>query len=102
MIHAWPYSMTHFNNGAIMLNRKNPLFVFAMALIVSSFLLQTISASASGACYSHAHTRPSVEAGSQLSAERAAKHVQFLASDKLQGRRAGTTYADEAAAYIEK
>jgi hypothetical protein len=28
--------------------------------------------------------------------------VVFLASDKLQGRRAGTTYADEAAAYIEK
>jgi aminopeptidase YwaD len=39
---------------------------------------------------------------SQLSAERAERHIQFLASDKLQGRRAGTQYADEAAAYIEK
>ncbi len=38
----------------------------------------------------------------QLSAERITKHIQFLASDKLQGRRAGTPYADEAAAYIEK
>ena len=41
-------------------------------------------------------------AATQLSAERAAKHIQFLASDKLQGRRAGTPFADEAAAYIEK
>ena len=41
-------------------------------------------------------------AATQLSAERIAKHIQFLASDKLQGRRAGTPFADEAAAYIEK
>src|SRR5882724_4097710 len=41
-------------------------------------------------------------AATQLSAERVVKHIQFLASDKLQGRRAGTPFADEAAAYIEK
>lgn len=37
-----------------------------------------------------------------LSSERIREHVEFLASDKLQGRRAGTTGADEAARYIEK
>jgi Zn-dependent M28 family amino/carboxypeptidase len=35
-----------------------------------------------------------------ISAERIAKHVFYLASDKLQGRRAGTTGADLAAGYI--
>src|SRR6185369_16265103 len=37
-----------------------------------------------------------------LSAERIREHVEFLASDQLQGRRAGTPAADEAARYIEK
>ncbi len=38
----------------------------------------------------------------QASIERIRKHVEFLASDKLQGRRAGTPAADEAAKYIAK
>ena len=38
----------------------------------------------------------------QASIERIRKHVEFLASDKLQGRRAGTPAADEAARYIAK
>ncbi|HKP13485.1 MAG TPA: M28 family peptidase [Blastocatellia bacterium] len=37
-----------------------------------------------------------------LSSERIRAHVQYLASDQLQGRRAGTPAADEAARYIEK
>jgi len=37
----------------------------------------------------------------QVSTDRIAKHIQFLASDKLQGRRAGTPSADQAAEYIE-
>src|SRR5215813_13290404 len=40
-------------------------------------------------------------AENQLSTERISKHIQFLASDKLQGRRAGTPFADQAAKYIE-
>jgi hypothetical protein len=36
-----------------------------------------------------------------VSTERIAKHIQFLASDELHGRRAGTPFADQAAAYIE-
>src|SRR5690349_591837 len=39
-------------------------------------------------------------AGSKVSAEAITRHVTFLASDKLQGRRAGTPQADEAAKYI--
>jgi aminopeptidase YwaD len=44
----------------------------------------------------------SIPADGQISTERISKHIQFLASDKLHGRRAGTPFADEAAAYIEK
>jgi hypothetical protein len=47
-------------------------------------------------------SRARVESKTEISAERIAKHVGLLASDKLQGRRAGTSYADQAAAYIEK
>lgn len=38
----------------------------------------------------------------QISVERITRHVQFLASDKLQGRRTGTPAADEAGRYIAK
>ena len=38
----------------------------------------------------------------EISSERIARHVQFLASDRLQGRRAGTPAADEAASYIQR
>jgi aminopeptidase YwaD len=85
-----------------MLTRKGAPFVFSIGLIVSSFFLSAISVGAKRAYYLHAQTGISVTKGAQLSAERAAKHIQVLASDNLQGRRAGTTYADEAAAYIEK
>src|SRR5690349_15123002 len=44
----------------------------------------------------------SAAASIQLSSERIRKHVEFLASDQLQGREAGTPAADEAARYIEK
>ena len=39
-------------------------------------------------------------ASRDVSAERIAKHVAFLASDKLEGRRAGTPGAEQAAQYI--
>ena len=42
------------------------------------------------------------ERDSEVSAERIARHVEFLASDKLQGRRAGTPAADQAADYIAR
>jgi aminopeptidase YwaD len=42
------------------------------------------------------------QVASAVSPEKIAAHIQYLASDKLQGRRAGTPQADEAAAYIAK
>jgi hypothetical protein len=44
----------------------------------------------------------SAAAAAQLSSERIRAHVQYLASDQLQGREAGTPAADQAARYIEK
>jgi Zn-dependent M28 family amino/carboxypeptidase len=38
----------------------------------------------------------------QVSTERIARHVQYLASEKLEGRRTGTAGADQAADYIAK
>src|SRR5262245_16870698 len=45
-------------------------------------------------------TAPSQAKLTQVSAARIGLHIEFLASDKLQGRRAGTVGADLAAKYI--
>jgi aminopeptidase YwaD len=85
-----------------MLTRKGSPFVFAIALLIVYVALAVSPLDGGGAYNLHADTGRSVAGAAQISAERAEKHIQFLASDRLQGRRAGTTYADEAAAYIEK
>jgi aminopeptidase YwaD len=83
-----------------MLVRKAGLFIFTIALFIgASALLLNPAARLAPSLYADTGQRA---AAAQLSAERVTKHVQFLASDKLQGRRAGTPAADEAAAYIEK
>lgn len=66
------------------MKRKITLFLFAAALLIhpSSASLQSSK--------------------SEPSAELLAGHVRFLASDKLQGRRAGTEGAEMAAQYIAK
>src|ERR1051325_6873741 len=76
--------------------RKTLLIVFAIASCVASAALYPASAARA--------TAPQAQAArsAALSAERIARHVQYLASDQLQGRRAGTPAADEAARYIEK
>ena len=81
--------------------RRAGLFILSIALSLgtSGFALNPTT-SAFNAVLNAVSQREGVAA--QLSAERITKHVQFLASDKLQGRRAGTPAADEAAAYIEK
>ncbi|HKV40283.1 MAG TPA: M28 family peptidase [Blastocatellia bacterium] len=43
---------------------------------------------------------PGSHSGVRASAERIARHIAYLASDELQGRRAGTPGADKAASYI--
>ena len=81
--------------------RIRNLSPFVPKLLLVTYALAAITVStAVGARY---NTESGLKPGSaEISSERVAKHVAFLASDKLQGRRAGTTYADEAAAYIEK
>ena len=76
------------------------LFILSIALLPGTFTFALNPAVPAFDPSLYADTRSS--AATQLSAERIARHVQFLASDKLQGRRAGTPFADEAAAYIEK
>src|SRR5215510_12332990 len=65
--------------------RKAGLSITAIALLLVSAALAL---------------QPAAAADAQVSAERIARHVEFLASDKLKGRRAGTPAADEAAKYI--
>ncbi|MEK6406784.1 MAG: M28 family peptidase [Acidobacteriota bacterium] len=79
--------------------RKAGLFILTTALLLLSSALTLTSG---GAAVAPALSSARAESKAQLSAERISKHVGFLASDKLQGRRAGTSFADEAAAYIEK
>jgi aminopeptidase YwaD len=81
-----------------MLTRKTALFTLIIALLTASASSAIGPAGAAfvpngGACFAD---------DAAVSAERIARHVQFLASDKLQGRRAGTAAADEAANYIAK
>jgi aminopeptidase YwaD len=70
------------------------LFRFAIALAVTANLFApALSAQKAVAVKKDA-------AVGKVSAEAIKRHVDFLASDKLQGRRAGTLQADEAAKYI--
>lgn len=81
-----------------MLIRKVHLFILTTALIATAALTFT----SSGAVLATAPISARADSKTQLSVERISKHVEFLASDRLQGRRAGTPFADQAAAYIEK
>lgn len=83
-----------------MLAKKAGLFIFTIALLIGTSVIALNPSTAGFAPSLHADTGQS--AAVQLSADRVTKHLQYLASDKLQGRRAGTPAADEAAAYIEK
>src|SRR5436853_64789 len=77
------------------------LFIL-IAILIGTATLASNSGSIGTATALYADSARSATNSTELSAERITKHIQFLASDKLQGRRAGTPQADEAAAYIEK
>ena len=81
-----------------MVTRKNALLAIFVALLIASASPAIRQTSASLAPDKSAR----VAEDARVSAERIARHIQFLASDKLQGRRAGTAAADEAASYIAK
>jgi hypothetical protein len=83
-----------------MIARKASLFGPTGAVLLGLFAL--ILDSAGSASVPALFANHSSNSAARFSAERITKHVAFLASDKLQGRRAGTPGADEAASYIEK
>src|SRR5262245_37550021 len=79
---------------------RSRLLILTIAVLAAPFAL-ALNASSSTPGEVHINERHA-RASATISTERITKHVSFLASDKLQGRRAGTPAADEAAAYIEK
>jgi aminopeptidase YwaD len=81
-----------------MLIKKAALFILSTALLIATSALSLTSTSAAFAPALSARA----DSRAQVSTERISKHIEVLASDKLQGRRAGTEFADQAAAYIEK
>lgn len=78
-------------------NKRPPIVSQALPIVVALALLL---APASSARLLSASSHSDKSAGLLLSEERIEAHVAFLASEKLQGRRAGSAGADEAARYI--
>jgi len=71
------------------IRKHTPLRAAISTSVFAVLILVTVAPARSGG-----------QSSEPISAERIATHIRFLASDKLQGRRAGTPAADEAAAYI--
>ncbi|HKG20784.1 MAG TPA: PA domain-containing protein, partial [Blastocatellia bacterium] len=76
--------------------KKAGLIFALLALLVSTAGLSNYPTSAA----SPAWLQRAASGPARVSAEQISRHVAYLASDKLQGRRAGTPGADEAARYI--
>jgi peptidase M28-like protein/PDZ domain-containing protein len=89
IIHRWLNAQFLLTIRSFIRMRKAWLLVLSIALGSASTALTINPTGAARAA-----------ADSRISAERIAKHVETLASDKLQGRRAGTPAADRAADYI--
>ncbi|MEK6300701.1 MAG: M28 family peptidase [Acidobacteriota bacterium] len=73
--------------------------VLAVAALATS---AAVSYSRTYAGFAGAVDKLADRAAAEVSAEQITRHIQFLASDNLQGRRTGTPAADEAAGYIAK
>lgn len=80
--------------------KKSGLLAVITALLVGLAAPAPAPVSAARRAYSETLQKPS--SGALVSEERIRKHVEFLASDKLEGRRAGTPAEAEAAKYIAK
>ena len=85
-----------------MLFRKAQLFIVTLALLTGTPALAINPTGPAFAPRLYSDSGRGAAAAAQLSAERISRHIGFLSSDKLEGRRAGTKFADEAAGYIEK
>src|SRR5215213_377652 len=82
--------------GALRVMKKAGLIFALLALLVSTAGFSNYPTSAA----SPAWLQRAASGPARVSAEQISRHVAYLASDKLQGRRAGTPGADEAARYI--
>ena len=80
--------------------KKAGLLAVITAMLVGLAAPAPEPVSAARRAYSETLQKPS--SGALVSEERIRKHVEFLASDKLEGRRAGTPAEAEAAKYIAK
>jgi hypothetical protein len=80
--------------------KKAGLLAVTMALLVGLAAPAPDPVSAARGAYGLTVQKPS--RGAEVSEERIRKHVEFLASDKLEGRRAGSPAEAEAAKYIAK
>lgn len=89
-------------DGALMPFKKAQLFTVTLALLTAASALAINPAGPAFSPRPQSDGGRSAAAAAELSAERVFRHIGFLSSDKLQGRRAGTPFADEAAVYIEK
>lgn len=83
-----------------MKTRKSGFLLLAFALLTGSIAPAPKVARAAYSAPALADKASSSDSLTPVSAERITRHVAFLASDKLQGRRAGTPGASEAARYI--
>jgi aminopeptidase YwaD len=87
---------------ALITMRRACLPVIIMALLVGMTAPAPAPVSASRSAASYGENFQQASRAAQVSAELIRKHVEFLASDKLEGRRAGTSAEAEAAKYIAK
>jgi aminopeptidase YwaD len=73
----------------------------ALLLLLDVAVAPTLHTSYGSGLVAAGAGQSAVAASTEISAQRIKQHVEYLASDELQGRRAGTPFADKAAKYIE-
>jgi aminopeptidase YwaD len=79
----------------VKVTKRSGLLFAAIALLIATAEPITLQRAASDGMAASGQG-----SSASISAERIADHIKFLASDELQGRRAGTPEADRAASYI--
>src|SRR5215469_2393495 len=98
MVQRRNYTTTTIESGMkrTLIARRTGLLLGVAGLLIAPVTRIALPGLASQAAARASQAAPA----SSISTERIADHVGFLASDELQGRRAGTPEADRAANYI--
>ena len=82
--------------------RNTSLIIRKIGFVLAVVALGTATHSVSDARFATLSDKSTNGVTTPVSAAQVARHIEYLASDKLQGRRTGTAQANEAAAYIAK